>query len=43
MTPKYYWKMCQSDLNNEKYYQCVFEKDPLLIISEKIINYVNKY
>ena len=43
MAPKYYWKMYQSDLNNEQYYQCVFEKDPLLIISEKIINYVNKY
>ena len=43
MSSKYYWKMCQSHLNNEQYYQCLFENDPSLIVNEKIINYANKY
>ena len=35
--------MCQSHLNNEQYYRCLFENDPSLIVNEKIINYANKY
>ena len=34
--------MCQSHLNNEQYYRCLFENDPSLIVNEKIINYANK-
>ena len=33
MTPEYYWTMCQSHLNNEQYYRCFFENDPLLIVN----------
>ena len=43
MSSKYYWKMCQSHLNNEQYYRCLFENDPSLIVNEKIINYANEY
>ena len=35
--------MCQSHLNNEQYYRCLFENDPSLIVNEKISNYANKY
>ena len=35
--------MCQSHLNNEQYYRCLFENDPSMIVNEKIINYANKY
>ena len=35
--------MCQSHLNNEQYYRCLFETDPLLIVDEKIIYYANQY
>ena len=41
MTPEFYWKMCKSHLNNEQYYQCLFDKDPLLIINEKTIKEIN--
>ena len=37
----YYWTMCQSHLNNEQYYRCLFETDPSLIVDEKIIYYAN--
>ena len=43
MSSEYYWTMCQSHLNNEQYYRCLFENDPSLIRNEKIINYENKY
>ena len=43
MSSEYYWTMCQSHLNNEQYYRCLFENDPSLIVNEKIINYANKY
>ena len=43
MSSEYYWTMCQSRLNNEQYYLCLFQNDPLLIVNEKIINYANKY
>ena len=43
MSSEYYWTMCQSHLNNEQYYRCLFENDPSLIVNEKIINYPNKY
>ena len=43
MSSEYYWTMCQSHLNNEQYYRCLFENDSSLIINEKIINYANKY
>ena len=39
----YYWTMCQSHLNNEQYYRCLFETDPSLIVDEKIIYYANQY
>ena len=34
MSSEYYWTMCQSHLNNEQYYRCLFENDPSLIINE---------
>ena len=37
--PEYSWTMCQSHLNAEQYYRCLFENDPSLSINEKIINY----
>ena len=43
MAPESYWTMCQSHLNNEQYYRCLFENDRSLIIHEKIMNYTNKY
>ena len=43
MAPQFYWTMYQSHLNNEKYYRCLFDNDPSIIINEKIINYVYKY
>ena len=43
MSSEYYWAMCQSHLNNEQYYPCLFENNPTLIVNEKIINYANKY
>ena len=43
MSSEYYWKMCQSHLNNEQYYRCLFENDPSLTLNEKIINYSSKY
>ena len=43
MSSEYYWTMCQSHLNNEKNYRCLFENDPSLIVNKKIINYANKY
>ena len=42
MSTEYYWTMCQSHLNNEQYYQWLFENDPSLIVNDKIINYANK-
>ena len=27
MSSEYYWTMCQSHLNNEQYYRCLFEND----------------
>ena len=42
MSSEYYWTMCQSHLNSEPYYRCLFENHPLLIVNEKIINYANK-
>ena len=42
MSSEYYWTMCQSHLNNEQYYQCLFENNPSLIVNEKIINYAIK-
>ena len=43
MSSEYYWTTCQSHLNNEQYYWCLFENDPSLIVNEKIISYTNKY
>ena len=43
MSSEYYWTMCQSHLNNERYYRSLFESNPSLIVNEKIINYPNKY
>ena len=43
MSCEYYWTMCQSHLNNEQYYWCLFENNPSLIINENIINHPNKY
>ena len=43
MSSEYYWTMCQSHLNNEQYYWCLFENDPSLIVNQKIISYTNKY
>ena len=43
MSSEYYWAMCQSHLNNEQYYRCLFENDRSLIVNEKIISYTNKY
>ena len=43
MSSEYYWTMCGSHVNNEQYYRCLFEKNPSLIVNEKIINYANKY
>ena len=33
MTPEYYWTMCESHLNSEQYYRCLFENNPSLIIN----------
>ena len=43
MSSEYYWTMGESHLNNEKYYRCLFENNPSLIINETIINYANKF
>ena len=43
MSSQYYWTMCQSHLNNEQYYRCIFQNNPSLIVNEKIINCANKY
>ena len=38
MMPEYFWwTMSQPHLNNEQYYQYLFENDPLLIINEKLL------
>ena len=34
MSSECYWAMCQSHLNNDQYYRCLFENDPSLIINE---------
>ena len=39
---EYYWTMCQSHLNDEQYYWCLFENDSSFIVNEKIINCANK-
>ena len=43
MSSEYYWTMCQSHLNNEQYYRCLFENDRWLIVNKTIINYANEY
>ena len=43
MTPEYYWTICQSYLDNEQFYRCLFENDHSFNIFDKIINYTNKY
>ena len=35
--------MCRSHLNNEQYYQYLFENNRSLIANEKIISFANKY
>ena len=43
ISSEYYWKMCQSHLNNEQYYRWLFGNGSSLIVNEKIINYAKKY
>ena len=43
MSSEYYWAICQSHLNNEQYYRCLFENHSSLMVNEKTIDYANNY